>query len=74
MGNTVPLLRYVVSLIIWKQTEVVAEEDQHQKQNEVENNFCYFCNISFGAHGEVIAYMGDKQLDRFQHIQQEDAF
>ena len=50
--------------------EEAVEEDQSQKDDELENNFCYFCDIMFRNQGELIAHMGDKHLDLFPHIQQ----
>ena len=54
------------------ETEVKAKEDQ-QKQNEVENSFCYFCDITFGTQGEFITHMGDEHLNLFPHIEQNEA-
>ena len=46
------------------------EEDQSQKDEELENTFCFFCDIMFGTQSELITHMGDTHLDQFQHIQQ----
>ena len=50
-----------------------AEKIDDDKEDETEDNLCYYCDTMFGNQEDLIEHMADNHMDRFHHIQQSNS-